>query len=601
MGEEEEQPRSEKHSLPAAASPQEKHVIQDDEAAVTPAPAPVPVPIPSEEDELQVLLNQKQVERYINGGLSRHSFPPGFLWGAATSAYQIEGAYAHAGKSLSYWDSVTLNTPGRIKGGANGCVAIDHYNRFQEDVALMKRLGIDTYRFSISWCRILPGGKLSAGVNQEGINFYNDLINLLLSQKIKPCVTIFHWDLPQCLDDEYGGFLSPRIIDDFAAYAQVCFSEFGDRVDTWITINEPRSYAIKKYLLDTFSPTGEPTQIPVDELPLPYRDFIRTHHSEISPDGAGTVPYVYAHNLLLAHAKAVQIYRQHFQAKQQGQIGISNTSFWYEPLTKTKEDIDAASRAIDFNWGWFMEPLVRGDYPDVMKLKVGDRLPKFNDKESTMVRGSFDFIGVNYYTTYWAKHKPTPEGTVPSHTIDQEVEELCEWQDQNGKKVKIGKRVGEGWLVHVPRGILGLLKHIKTTYGNPVIYITENGCEEENNPKLTVSQALHDKDRIDYLVKHLAYLRLAIEEDVRVMGYYVWSLFDNFEWMEGYTMRFGLYLVDFLNDLKRYPKDSAIWYANFLNKRRLPGPKRQADQEILPNNNKKTKDSIESARPAFTI
>ncbi|XP_051152495.1 beta-glucosidase 24-like [Andrographis paniculata] len=588
MGEEEQQ-RSENQTLPAVPSPHQPNVINNAEAAVT--PVPVPVPVPSEEDKLQVLLNERQVERYINGGLSRHSFPPGFLWGAATSAYQIEGAYAHAGKSLSYWDSVTLNTPGRIKGGANGCVAIDHYNRFREDVALMKRLGIDTYRFSISWCRILPGGKLSAGVNQQGINFYNDLINLLISQKIKPCVTIFHWDLPQCLDDEYGGFLSPRIIDDFAAYAQVCFSEFGDRVDTWITINEPRSYAVKKYLLDTCPPIPTPGQppLPVDKLPLPYREFIRTHQSDISPDGAGTVPYAYAHNLILSHAKAVQIYRQHFQAKQQGQIGISNTTFWYEPFTNSKEDIDAASRAIDFNWGWFMEPLVRGDYPEVMKQRVGNRLPKFEEKESTMVKGSFDFIGMNYYTTYWAKHKPTPKGTLPSHTTDQEVEELYEREDPKGNKVKIGKRVGEGWLFHVPRGIFGLLKHTKTKYGNPIIYITENGCEEESNPKLTVSQALHDNIRIDYLVKHLAYLKLAIEDDVRVKGYYVWSLFDNFEWMEGFTMRFGLYFVDFLNDLKRYPKDSAIWYANFLNKRPFPGPKRQADDQILQDNNKKNK------------
>ncbi|KAL0308305.1 UNVERIFIED_CONTAM: Raucaffricine-O-beta-D-glucosidase [Sesamum radiatum] len=213
-----------------------------------------------------------QVARYAGAKLTRHDFPSDFIFGGATSTYQVEGAYAQDGRSLSNWDVFSLQKPGKICGGTNGCFAIDHYNRFKEDVGLMKKLGLDAYRFSISWSRVLPGGRLSGGVNKEGIKFYNDLIDSLLAQGIEPWVTIFHFDVPQCLEDEYGGFLSPRIVEDFAEFAQLCFFEFGDRVKHWITQNEPVTFTKNGYVDGSFPPAhGSTSAQPLAHNPVGFR------------------------------------------------------------------------------------------------------------------------------------------------------------------------------------------------------------------------------------------------------------------------------------------------------------------------------------------
>ncbi|XP_051131803.1 oleuropein beta-glucosidase-like [Andrographis paniculata] len=520
-----------------------------------------------------------QVSRYLEEKMTRHNFPSDFMWGAATSTYQIEGGYVEDGKSPNNWDFWTQQNPDKVKGGTNGTVAIDHYNRYKEDVALMKKLGLNSYRFSLSWSRILPGGRLNGGVNKEGVKFYNDLIDLLIAEGIEPLVTIFHFDLPQCLQAEYGGFLSPRAIEDFAEFAEVCFFEFGDRVKFWLTQNEPWSFTIGGYVLGTFPPGhGSAVAPSVQRLGTAYRLLVPGVSRRVADDGgdgAATEPYIVAHHLILAHARAVEIYRNNFQAVQGGKIGVTNMTTWYEPYSDSQEDIDAAARAVDFSWGWFVSPIVYGDYPAVMRERVGDRLPQFTEAEKLMVKGSYDFIGMNYYTTNWAANRTPIPGEQTTYYTDQGVDYYTE---RDG--VPIGRQAGSDWLYVVPRGIYELLMHNKNEYNDPIIYITENGVDEKNDTDLTVSEARHDPERISYHIQHLAYMRLAIDQGVKLKGYYPWALFDNFEWTEGYTVRFGFYWVDYVNNLKRYPKASAIWLMNFLNPNIAPTTIKRQVMEI---------------------
>ncbi|MED6143241.1 Beta-glucosidase 12, variant 2 [Stylosanthes scabra] len=334
--------------------------------------------------------------------LNRTSFPPGFIFGTSSSAYQYEGAADEGGRTPSIWDTYTHNYPEKITDRSNGDIAIDEYHRYKEDVEIMKDLNMDAYRFSISWSRILPKGKLSGGVNREGIKYYNNLINELLAKDIQLSVTIFHWDIPQVLEDKYGGFLSPKIVDDFRDYAEVCFREFGDRVKHWITLNEPWSVAVHGY---------------EDGMYAPGRCSAWKNLNCTGGDSA-TEPYIVFHYLLLAHAAAVNIYKTKYQAVQKGKIGIAINVHWIWPLYDTKSDHLAAQRALDFMLGWYMDPLTRGDYPVIMRSLVGNRLPKFSPHDSRLVRGSFDFIGLNYYTFNYATDAPQLSDARPSYLTD---------------------------------------------------------------------------------------------------------------------------------------------------------------------------------------
>ncbi|KAL2481982.1 Beta-glucosidase 15 [Abeliophyllum distichum] len=262
-----------------------------------------------------------QAGRYAQAKIKRSDFPEDFVWGSATSAFQVEGAWATGGKGPSNWDVFSMRTPGKIDGGTNGCVATDQYNLWKEDVALIKKVGLDSYRFSIAWPRVLPGGRLCAGINKEGIKYYNDLIDFLLAEGIEPCATIFHWDIPQCLDDEYGGFLSPRIVKDFCEFAELFFWEFGDRVKNWITLNEPWNIAYQGYGLGTMPP-GRGATSAEPKKSIPHHRCRSGAPFEICSDGnPGTEPYIVAHHLILSHAAAVDIYRQRYQTHQGGKIG----------------------------------------------------------------------------------------------------------------------------------------------------------------------------------------------------------------------------------------------------------------------------------------
>ncbi|KAK6147487.1 hypothetical protein DH2020_018399 [Rehmannia glutinosa] len=506
-----------------------------------------------------------QVSRYANSRLTRKDFGSDFVFGAATSAYQVEGAYKQSGKAMSNWDVFSICQPGKIKDGSNGCVAIGQCHRYKDDVALMKKMGLDAYRFSISWARILPGGRLSAGVNKDGVKYYSDLIDSLLLAGIEPYVTVFHFDVPNCLEEQYGGFLSHRIVQDFGEFAEVCFFEFGDRVKHWITINEPWSFTHNGYITGSFPPShGSNTETRIVRHRVAH-GVDRT----ILGGNPSTEPYIVAHHLILAHAKAVDVYRKNYQGVQGGKIGMTNMTTWFDPLYDTEEDIAAAERAVEFMWGWFVSPMVTGDYPAVMRERVGHRLPTFNAEETKLVKGSYDFIGMNYYTSNYAAYKATPPGTRPTYYTDQEVDFFG--------------------------GIYKLLKYTRDKDNNPLIYITENGADEKNDRSLAITDARVDKTRVKYHQDHLAFVKKAMDDKdgpVNVKAYFVWSMFDNYEWAEGYTVRFGLFLVDYVNELGRYPKSSAIWYMNFLHNVLHPPAKRQVEEIEEDNNNSTTRKRI---------
>ncbi|XP_059064018.1 beta-glucosidase 12-like [Cryptomeria japonica] len=407
----------------------------------------------------------------------------------------------------------------------------------------MKKMGMDAYRFSISWSRILPYGSVKGGINKVGVAYYNNLINELLKYDIKPFVTLFHWDLPQALEDKYGGFLSKNIVKDFKAYSEVCFQEFGDQVKHWITLNEPYAYSAFGYDTATLAPGRHSST-----------------NGNSSTGNSAVEPYIVAHNILLSHAAVVRVYKSKYQAVQKGLIGITLVSHWMLPYSKSTSDQKATQRAIDFMFGWFMDPITEGRYPTTMRNLVGTRLPKFTAHESSMVKGSFDFVGLNYYTSMYAADVLMPPNAInTSYTLDSRANLTAK---RNG--ILIGPVAGSSWLHVYPRGIGELLKYIKHRYANPPIFITENGIDEKNDDTISLAQALNDTWRINYHSKYLSFIQQAIRGGSNIQGYFAWSLLDNFEWSNGYIVRFGLHYVDYKKKLNRYPKASAYWFRKFL-------------------------------------
>ncbi|KAL0653040.1 hypothetical protein Bca4012_095731 [Brassica carinata] len=331
--------------------------------------------------------------------LRRNDFPEDFIFGSATSAYQCEGAAHEDGRGPSIWDTYSEKFPEKIMDGSNGSVADDSYYLYKEDVNLLHQIGFNAYRFSISWSRILPRGNLKGGINQAGINYYNNLINQLLLKGVKPYVTIFHWDLPEALEVAYGGFLGAEIVNDFRDYAELCFQKFGDRVKHWMTLNEPFTVATQK-----------------------------------------------------------------------GEIGIALQTDWHYPYSDSYADRSATARATAFTFDYFMEPIVNGKYPTEMvnHVKYG-RLPTFTPEESSMLKGSYDFIGINYYSSSYVKDVPCATENITMST-DSCVMVIGE---RNG--LPIGPKAGSDWLLIYPKGIRDLLLYAKFKFNDPVLYITENG------------------------------------------------------------------------------------------------------------------------------
>lgn len=490
-------------------------------------------------DSSSLLPSGNQSEHQFTAtALRRSDFPPDFVFGTATSAYQVEGAAFEGGRGPSIWDTFS-HTPGKTADGKNGDKAIEQYYRFQEDIELMDNLGFDAYRFSISWSRIFPDG-FGVSVNEEGVQYYNRLINCLLEKGIQPYVTLFHWDLPQRLQDDIGGWLSSDIPKYFARYADACFAAFGDRVKYWITLNEPLQFAY----------TGHGTGIHA-----PGRCSDRSW----SPVGdSHTEPYIAAHNALLAHAAAVDSYNKKYKAEQGGVIGITVDGEWAEPLADTDADRDAAQRRMEFQIGWFLDPLFFGDYPAIMRKELGDRLPHFTKDEVVLLQGSQDFIGINHYSTRYVTSSSKEKNQDQCDFFDDQ--RVITFYEVDGKP--IGERAASEWLYIVPWGLKNELLWISQRYNKPVIYITENGMDQEDSDPL--EEHLNDKLRIHYYQEYLSAVACAIREGADVRGYFAWSFLDNFEWGMGYTKRFGLVYVDYENNLKRIPKASASWFSSFL-------------------------------------
>ncbi|XP_023951871.1 myrosinase 1 [Bicyclus anynana] len=472
------------------------------------------------------------------GPKSNYTFPKGFLFGVSTAALQIEGAWNTDGKSESIWDHLVRVNKNFTKDGSTPDVAADSYHLYKRDVQMIRELGVDIYRFSMSWPRILPTG-LANQVNPLGIQYYKNLLSELQKYNITPMVTIYHWDLPQKLQD-MGGWTNAHIVDYFTDYANVLFENFADKVKYWITFNEPMQTCLEGY--------GNT-----------YRAPALNRH--------GVAEYLCTHNLLKAHAGAYHLFDQQYRPLYGGKIGMSLDSNWAEPKTDSPKDREAAELYLKTHLGWYAHPVysAEGNYPPELIKLVDEksleqnysrsRLPKFTPEEVTYIRGTADFFGLNHYTTYLLSMAEGEVGKVPSHENDVGIVRV---QDP-----KWPSKSSSSWLKVVPFGFRRLLQWITKTYNVPII-VTENGYADFDGVK--------DSARVSYYSHYLNSLLYAIHEDKsNVVGYLAWSLMDNWEWDDGYVSRFGLYLVDFNSPNKtRTPKDSARLFAGVVASRGLP-------------------------------
>jgi beta-glucosidase len=445
------------------------------------------------------------------------SLPPSFRWGVATSAYQIEGAVAEDGRGPSIWDSF-CRVPGAIDGGDTGDVACDHYHRMPEDVTLLRDLGVDAYRFSVAWPRVQPGGRGPA--NPAGIGFYDRLVDELLGHGIDPWVTLYHWDLPQELEDA-GGWPARDTACRFADYAMLVFDALADRVHAWTTLNEPLCTAMLGYHLGVQAPGR--------------RDFAAAIHA--------------VHHLLLGHGLATQ--RMRAAAPSPVQLGITLNTSAVAPATDSVADRDAARRADGLGLRIYLDPLVHGRYPpDVVEdLETrGVRLP-VRDGDLPVIATPFDTLGINYYFSSLVSGVDGSGRTV----------------DDDGTPVELGVRLGRpvtamDWEI-TPDGLTDLLVRLGRDYPDLPMVVTENGAAFHDAPDQT--GFVRDDDRTAYLAAHVAAVARARQAGADVRGYFVWSLMDNFEWSYGYAKRFGLIRVDYETQ-RRVPKHSARWYRDTI-------------------------------------
>ncbi|MHB8293083.1 MAG: GH1 family beta-glucosidase [Acidimicrobiales bacterium] len=436
--------------------------------------------------------------------LSRR-FPPDFRWGAATAAYQIEGAVDEDGRGKSIWDTYS-HTEGRINNGDTGDVACDHYHRFEDDIALMADLGIRNYRFSVAWPRVLPDGE--GRVNAAGLDFYSRLVDTLLAHGIRPLVTLYHWDLPEALHDK-GGWGSRDTTQRFAEYAAIVARAIGDRVSDWVTHNEPWVTTVAGYMFGRNAPG-------ITDPPLSH---------------------LVAHHLMLSHGLATQALR----AERPGcSVGITLNLAPVRPASDSEADRRAARLQDAFLNRWFLDPVLRGSYPEDLPEALGWDLAVDEADLATMSQ-PIDFLGVNYYSPSRVVADPTK--TPPARPLTLP-----------------GDRVTDmGWVVD-GSGLTELLVRLAADYPGVPLMITENGAAY---PDIVENLAVHDGDRVRYLTEHWAAIAAAVDEGVPLRGYYVWSLMDNFEWGQGYSKRFGIVHVDYETQV-RTVKDSGLAYAALL-------------------------------------
>ena len=432
-----------------------------------------------------------------------HSFPPGFVWGSATASYQIEGAWQADGKGESIWDRFS-HTPGRIEDNSTGDVACDHYHRYLDDIALMRRIGLKAYRFSTSWTRALPLGR--GRLNPSGLDFYDRLVDALCAANIEPFLTLYHWDLPQALQDE-GGWENRDTCHAFADYAALLVKRLGDRVKYWTTFNEPSVAAFDGHLIGEHAPGIQEPR----------------------------VAFQVAHHLNVAHGLAVRAIRA---VDPSAQVGIVLNEWGADPVSEDPADIAAADLAWERSETLFLDPLFKGHYPAYTYELLGENFPKVQDGDLALIAQKLDYLGINFYS----RNLVSAEGNIDP-VPGSEYTEM-------------------GWEVCAP-ALRRLLNKVNNDYRLPPIYITENGAAFKD--EVGADGKVHDPRRLDYLKQHFIQTRLAMQDGVDVRGYFVWSLLDNFEWGHGFTKRFGIVRVDYETQ-ERTIKESGEWYAEVIRK-----------------------------------
>ena len=438
-----------------------------------------------------------------------HRFPDSFLWGASTSAYQIEGSPLADGAGPSIWQRFA-HSPGRTTNGDTGDIACDHYNRWQGDIALMGELGLQAYRFSISWSRIMPLG--TGAVNHAGLDWYERLVDALLAAHIMPNATLFHWDLPAALDDR-GGWLNRDVADWFGDYAAVVFNRLGDRVPMWATLNEPWVVTDGGYLHGALAPG--------------HRNLFEAP--------------IATHNLMRAHGRGVQAFRAEARA---GQVGLVVNLEPKDPASNSQLDADAAQRGDAYMNRQYLDPVFFGKYPDEMKDIFGVAWPEFPADDFTLIGQKIDFLGINYYTRGVVRDDPT---ALPVRIAYVRQPEHAYTET--------------GWEVHPP-SLTRTLLWVTERYGRIPLYITENGAAIYDAPH-TIDGRVHDPLRVWYFREHIKAAHDAIGQGADLRGYFAWSLLDNYEWSLGYSKRFGIVHVNYETQ-ERTPKASARYYSEVI-------------------------------------
>jgi beta-glucosidase len=440
--------------------------------------------------------------------LSFLSFPQNFFWGAATSAYQIEGAWNVDGRGVSIWDTFS-HQPGKTYQGDTGDKAADHYHRWEEDLEIMAQMGLKAYRFSIAWPRIFPEG--IGKVNRAGLDFYERLVDALLAKGIEPFPTLYHWDLPQALQDR-GGWPNRDTAYHFADCAKIVAARLGDRVTHWTTHNEPLVVAMAGHFLGVMAPG--------------IQDPAAAAHA--------------THHLLLSHGLAVQALRSH--APQPIQIGITLNLTPMHPASNSDADRDAAWRYDGLSNRLFLDPVLKGSYPEDISALLAPVFPEVRPRDLETISAPIDFLGINYYSRSVVRHDPLIP-IVQASTLNPE-----------------GSEYSLMWEIY-PAGLYELLVRVHQEYHPPQIYVTENGAPFTDD--YDYDGRIRDYRRIRFFRDHFIQAHQAIEAGVPLSGYFVWSLLDNFEWAHGYRMRFGIVYVDFEN-LRRTIKESGHWYAEVI-------------------------------------
>ncbi|KAG6441916.1 myrosinase 1 [Manduca sexta] len=459
-----------------------------------------------------------------------------FPFGVASAAFQTEGAWNVSGKGESIWDRYTHEHPELVFDHNNADVATDSYHKYEDDVKIAKQLGVTFYRFSISWPRILPTG-LRNKINEDGLKYYHNVIDALLRENIVPVVTMYHWDLPQSLQD-LGGWTNPTIAEYYVDYARVLFENYGHKVNTWLTFNEPLSFCHDGY--GGYDAPGSRS--------------------------SGFEDYLCGHNVLRAHGMTFRMFQREF-SHLKASVGITLDLSWLEPATTSADDQEAAETARQFRFGWFSHPILskEGDYPRVMRESIDrnskrqgffrSRLPSFTPEEVDMIKNSYHFLGLNHYTTYLVSKGSGKISTKPSFDDDMgvKISQNPSWPKTNST-----------WLRVVPWGFRKTLNWVKNSFNNPLLIITENGVPFE--------AGLQDVKRVNYIEAYLRSLHDAIYKDgCNVFGYTYWSLMDNYEWMRGYSERFGLFEVDYKSsNLTRSARLSAAFYSTVARTKCIP-------------------------------